>query len=115
MFRWIADLFRRKAPDQERTPDRRRCERCSKSLLRHSEFRSECGRAGMLLHGGSLVGGSADGSKVPLFRELESQKGWRCTGCGQFYCQQCLLSSAPQHPNGGKACPKCGGNFLEYE
>ncbi len=50
-------------------------------------------------------------SQQEIFEALENQRGFRCRNCGRVYCLDCLFNHAPAHPNGGKACPVCGGVF----
>ncbi|MCX7044482.1 MAG: hypothetical protein NTX50_03210 [Candidatus Sumerlaeota bacterium] len=45
------------------------------------------------------------------YRDVEKRKGFVCRDCRSVYCFSCLAEKAPSRPNGGKACPICGGRF----
>lgn len=91
------------------------CQRCEKEVLRHSQFRHECGKAGLLLIDGNLYGDSNDRAKVEIYRDLENRKGFRCASCSNIYCMSCLFDFAPASSNGGKACFECRGSFERFE
>jgi hypothetical protein len=112
-----------------------RCQRCSGPALRSEAFFAKCEEAGMVvdratgevkarLGGFSMFGSMMDASsriegqrrgQRDVLESIENQRGFRCTGCARVYCMQCLFNHAPPHPGGGKACPKCGAVFEEFE
>lgn len=111
------------------------CQRCGKKALPTDEFHAKCEEAGLVvdpitgevkarLGGFSMMGNMLDASAAidgqrksqqEMLEEIENQRGFRCTGCGQVYCMDCLFNHAPSHPDGGKACRKCGSTFETWE
>jgi len=107
------------------------CQRCGRETLRVEDFFTKAEEAGLVVDrstgevkarmgGFSMVGSMLDASarldtqrrtQQEVFEGLESQRGFQCRGCGRVYCMDCLFNHAPAHPNGGKACPKCGNTF----
>jgi len=107
------------------------CKRCGGAALSENEFHDAVRRAGLHVddHGrvalrlggiaGSMtsVGAALEQQRVEQqakFEAIENTKGFRCTGCRTVYCMNCLFRFAPQHPNGGKACPACGSTFQRF-
>jgi hypothetical protein len=114
------------------------CQRCFNAVIRSSDFYDVCEQAGMYVdrstgqvgtRGGlhSFRGGldkvmrELDSRKRQqeelreLFQRLSAQRGMKCLSCGSVFCVDCLLEHAPPHPDGGKACPTCGGRFDALE
>jgi hypothetical protein len=113
-----------------------KCERCGQEALGTEEFYARCEQAGLVVDRhtgevkarlggftmmGSMLDASAkiDGQRTTqreILEDIENRRGFRCTSCGRLYCMECLFNHAPSHPDGGKACPKCGGTFevLDY-
>lgn len=104
------------------------CGRCNREVLGQAEFLDECRRAGLHvdaqgrvnLRVGGLAGALSSVERTMEAQRvqqqtthdlLESRKGFRCSGCAAAFCTDCLFNHAPAHPQGGKACPKCGGRF----
>ncbi len=104
------------------------CARCDRDLLRQAEFQQACRDAGLgideqgrvFLRVGGLAGThdsvwksveAQRAARQALHDSIESKKGFQCSGCRKPYCTDCLFTHAPAHPQGGKACPSCGGRF----
>lgn len=87
------------------------CTECRKPLLSERQFVQQCSAAGVVVIGSDMYGGASDANRISIYRQLENHKGFACKGCGKRRCMSCLLSLASSHPNGGKACPSCGGAF----
>lgn len=93
---WLAD----RAPEPRGAPDQGvgRCARCADSLLSREQVMTEQGYLVQL--------GKSDAARV-----LEQRSGYRCQSCGRTYCRGCLERAGVPHPEGGVACPACGGRF----
>jgi len=110
----------------------RGCQRCGKTTLGTDEFFAKAEEAGLVVDrstgevkarmgGFSMIGGmfgdvparleEQKRNQQEILDRLENQRAFRCRSCGRIYCADCLLRHAPDHPNGGKACPKCGNTF----
>ena len=50
---------------------------------------------------------------LKTYKKVEKDRAFKCSLCGKVYCMDCLFTRAPDHVNGGKACPSCGGSFTE--
>lgn len=122
--------IRQPAPEQLQ-----KCQRCRKKALRTEEFLEACAKAGLhvdsstgevqaRLGGFSMFGTPLDASarideqrqrQHRKLKEVEDQRGFRCTRCSRVYCMRCLFHHARAHPSGGKACPQCGGAFETWD
>ncbi len=103
-----------------------KCKHCGKSILTKSEFITELAEKYSI---------EVDPNNVDLFRvsgaggfdayetsvantrdkyeEVQKKRAFQCLSCGSTYCMECLLTAAPTHANGGKACFACRGSFME--
>lgn len=101
------------------------CRKCERKVLTTSEFERECRNAGFVKDASTgkfkvRIGSSTKLEDNPAARQaqynqIEEQRGYQCNECGSVYCLNCLYSSARNHPNGGKACPKCGSTFTHFK
>ncbi len=93
-----------------------KCRRCGSETLGTFEYTQRCKEEGAIVDG--LTGKpkpAQTGRPINISRltDLENQRGFQCIGSNHIYCMDCLYNHAPIHPNGGKACFKCGSSFEE--
>ena len=90
-----------------------KCKRCGQETLGTAEYVKEVEQEGWTVHGFTQKPQPPPGfvGKISKFVDLENQRRFRCTKCARVYCMECLFNHAPAHPNGGKACFKCGSAF----
>lgn len=109
------------------------CGFCGRHAFTTAEFEAECSKAGFIkdaatgrfkMKVGGLAGSAEhvsselarqEGSQQKSFDQIEGHRGYECKACGKVYCMDCLFAKAPPHPDGGKACPKCGSTFKHHE
>jgi hypothetical protein len=85
------------------------CEQCAGPALTIGELTERSKSLGMFVQpDGTVIAPASHRSEA---HALENLKGFRCAKCGGVYCMGCILSSAPSHANGGKACFACRGNY----
>lgn len=104
----------------------RQCAGCGTKVLTTSEFydaleakglKVDRATGGVKVSGvvsgparGDLLGG-LQGEAQRIYSSIEDSRGYQCQKCGRPYCTSCLMK-APQHATtGGRACPRCGGEF----
>jgi len=98
-----------------------KCQRCSKTVLKRSDFTAELSKMGLKLDAGGniTVSGAFSGygalqNLQQKVAKMEGDKAIQCKSCGKVYCVDCLAIYAPQHPtSGGKACFSCRGSLQE--
>ncbi|MCJ7793679.1 hypothetical protein MUP42_01970 [Candidatus Bathyarchaeota archaeon] len=106
--------------------DEGKCCKCKKEVLKTSQFEAACREAGftkdkatdkfkMKLRSGAVFLNGNPAFEQMKYNAIENQRGYQCISCKRVYCLDCLYTSAPPHPGGGKACPKCGSTFQHYE
>lgn len=85
------------------------CERCAGPALTVNELNERSKSLGLYVTpDGTVMGPRTHEAQA---HALENLKGFRCANCGRVYCMGCILSHAPSHRNGGKACFECRSNY----
>ncbi len=90
-----------------------KCERCNKETLSTKDYVKKVKQEGWTVHPLTQKPQPPPGfaGGVSKLVKLENRRGFRCKGCKRVYCMDCLFNHAPAHPNGGKACFKCGSSL----
>jgi len=89
------------------------CAKCGKSILTEGQVSQEFAKLGIDYQPGGTHG-NPYGVSQGTFDSIESRKGFRCRACGDVFCMDCIKRYAPQHPQGGRACLSCGGQYGRY-
>jgi hypothetical protein len=85
------------------------CEKCAGPALTIDELNERSKSLGMFVQpDGTIIAPASHKSQA---HELENLKGFQCAKCGRIYCMGCILTSAPSHANGGKACFECRSSY----
>jgi hypothetical protein len=102
------------------------CAHCGKGILTKQEFIKELEKQGIGVDPNNVDRYSSSGVSSGFgayesamsgieakYNATQKKRAFKCRTCGSGFCMECLLKHAPSHPNGGKACAKCGGAFAE--
>jgi len=108
-----ATPLRRRGKSKAEEAGGNKCKRCNKVTLSTAEYVKRVKQEGWTVHPLTQKpqpppGFTGSASKLV---KLENRRGFRCKGCKRVYCMDCLFNHAPAHPNGGKACFKCGSSL----
>jgi hypothetical protein len=86
------------------------CGNCGVNVLTEVQVEEEMGKLGVRYAPNSLISNPYHVSQAS-FDAIEGKKGFRCQRCRRVFCMNCVLRLAAQHPQGGRACLSCAGQY----